>query len=77
MIRVIFLDVDNTLLSFTGYVKQTMKEGFAHYGLKPYEESMYAVFEKINNGLWQKIEKRELTLEELMKIRWNTIFAAL
>lgn len=36
-VKAVFLDIDNTLLSFDGYVKQTMKEGFEHFGLKPYE----------------------------------------
>ena len=31
--KAVFLDIDNTLLSFDGYVKQTMKEGFEHFGL--------------------------------------------
>ncbi len=77
MIKAVFIDVDNTLLSFTGYVKQAMKEGFARYGLRPYEESMYGTFEMINNGLWEQIEQGTLTFEELMKIRWNRIFDAL
>ena len=29
MIQVVLIDIDNTLLSFSGYVKETMREGFA------------------------------------------------
>ena len=42
--KAVFLDIDNTLLSFDGYVKQTMKEGFEHFGLKPYEPYMFDIF---------------------------------
>ena len=38
MIKVVFLDVDDTLLSFSEYVKQAMRDGFKKYGLKPYTE---------------------------------------
>lgn len=77
MIKVVFLDIDNTLLSFSGYVKEAMREGFPHFGLPEYKESMYPIFEKINGGLWRDIEQKKITFEELLEIRWNKIFAAL
>ena len=33
-IKVIFIDIDNTLLDFDEYVKETMKNGFKHFSLK-------------------------------------------
>lgn len=77
MIKVVFIDIDNTLLSFSGYVRETMRDGFAEFGLKPYTEDMYPVFEKINNSLWKKIEQGTLLYEEHIKIRWNMIFKEL
>ena len=77
MIKVIFLDIDNTLLSFSGYVREAMREGFSLFGLPEYEESFFPVFERINNGLWKQIEQGTLTFEELIKIRWNRIFREL
>lgn len=77
MIKVVFLDIDNTLLSFSGYVKEAMKDGFSKYGLKEYEESMYETFELINSGLWRDLENGILTFEELTSVRWNKIFKAL
>ena len=53
LVKVIFIDIDNTLLSFTGYVKDAMREGFNYFGLKPYTETMFPVFERINNSLWR------------------------
>ena len=77
MIKVVLIDIDNTLLSFTGYVKEAMREGFSFFGLKPYTEDMFPVFEKINNSLWRQIEQGTLTFEELEKCRWNLIFKEL
>ena len=77
MIKAVLIDVDDTLLSFSGYVKRTMKEGFEHFGLAEYDDSMYLVFQKINTVLWHQIEQGTLTFEELLKIRWNRIFREL
>lgn len=77
MIKAVFLDIDNTLLSFTGYVREAMREGFAELGLAEYNDDMYRTFKEINDRLWEQIERGELTLEELKKIRWNLVFDAL
>lgn len=77
MIQVVLIDIDDTLLSFSGYVKESMRDGFAQFGLKPYTEAMFPVFEEINNGLWRQIERGTLSYEELIKIRWNLIFKEL
>ena len=77
MIKVVLIDIDNTLLSFTGYVKEAMKEGFSFFGLKPYTEAMFPVFKSINDSLWEQIEQGTRTFEELEKSRWNLIFKEL
>ena len=77
MIKAIFIDIDNTLLSFDAYVKQTLKNGFSHFGLKPYEEWMFTAFENINDSLWHRIEQGTLSFGELERIRFDTVFAAL
>lgn len=77
MLKVILFDIDNTLLSFDDYVRETMKTGFEKFGLPEYREEMFPVFTRINNSLWEAIEKQELTFDELQRIRWNRIFEAL
>ena len=77
MIKAVFFDIDNTLLSFDGYVKQTMKEGFHEFGICEYDDGMFETFTKVNNSLWHRIEEGTLTFDELIKIRWNNIFDAL
>ena len=75
--QMIFIDSDNTLLDFDAYIRQTMREGFAHFGLKPYEPYMEAVFHRENGKLWRQIEQGTLTFRELEEIRWNNVFRAL
>lgn len=77
MIKAILLDIDNTLLDFDAYVKDSMKSGFKKFGLGTYKDSDYNTFTVINNGLWHEIEEGTLTFEELKKIRWNKVFDAL
>lgn len=77
MIKVVFIDIDDTIFDFSAFVKKTMKAGFERYGLPPYSDEMYLVFNDINNKLWRSIEQKELTLSELSNIRWNIIFKKL
>lgn len=74
---VIFIDIDNTLLDFDAYIRQTMAEGFAHFGLRPYEPYMEEVFHRENGKLWHQIEAGTLTFRKLEQIRWNNVFRAL
>ena len=76
-IRAVFIDIDNTLLDFDEYVRCTMRDGFEHFGLCPFEPWMYDVFTVENNKLWRRIEDATLTFEELQTIRWNTVFKKL
>ena len=75
--ELVFIDIDNTLLDFDEYIRQTMREGFAHFGLKPYEPYMEEIFHRENGKLWRQIEQGTLTFTELERIRWNNVFAAL
>ena len=75
--ELVFIDIDNTLLDFDEYIRRTMREGFAHFGLKPYEPYMEEIFHRENGKLWRQIEQGTLTFAELERIRWNNVFAAL
>lgn len=77
MIRALFIDIDDTLLDFVGYVKETMKVGFRKFGFSEYEPWMYDVFHKENGELWRGLERGELSFEDIRRDRWNRIFAAL
>lgn len=70
------MDVDNTLLDFEKCAKQSMKDGFCEVSI-PFSDEMFDVFTEINNDLWHRVEKKELTKNGLFKIRWNLIFKEL
>ena len=63
--KAIFIDIDNTLLDFDAYVRESMRAGFARFGLRPYEPWMYDIFVRENDKLWQAIERSELTFARL------------
>jgi FMN phosphatase YigB (HAD superfamily) len=77
VIRAVLLDIDDTLLSFQGCVRQTMREGFPLFGLPAYTEDMLPVFDQVSGGLWRQIELGQITLPELEQVRWSRVFAAL
>lgn len=77
MIKAVLLDIDNTLLSFDGYVKEALQSGFAHFGLPAYEPHMFDIFELENSKLWRQLEQGKLDFETLKKIRFNNVFQAL
>ena len=51
MLKVILFDVDNTILSFDEYVKESMKNGFRKFENGTYKEEMFSVFKRINTEL--------------------------
>ncbi len=77
MIKVVFMDIDDTIFDFCAFAKKAMKDGFEKYGLPPYSNEMFSVFYRINNSLWRSIEREELTFQELNRLRWNMIFREL
>ncbi|MBQ9276679.1 MAG: YjjG family noncanonical pyrimidine nucleotidase, partial [Clostridia bacterium] len=76
-IKVVFVDIDNTLLSFEEYVKWAMKEGFEKFGFLPYEPYMFDVFQRINTDFWLRHEKGEITFQDIQDKRWGKIFETL
>lgn len=75
-VKVILIDIDNTLLDFNRGSEASMMKCMAHFGL-PVPEGMYATFKRVNDGLWHRIEKGELTKDELHRIRWGLVFEEL
>ena len=77
MIKAVFLDIDDTVLDFEAYVRLALREGFDRFGLPPYREEMLPVFTGVNNRLWQRIERGEMTREQLIDVRFQTVFQEL
>jgi YjjG family noncanonical pyrimidine nucleotidase len=77
VIKLVLVDVDNTLLDFDEYVKYAMRTGFEKFGYKKYEDWMYDEFCVINKRFWTAYEQNELTYDQLLNNRWNTVFEKL
>lgn len=75
-IEVIFLDIDNTLLDFDACAAECMKECFEQAGLL-YKPEMFPVFTEENNKIWRRIEKGELSIDDLFYVRWQAILSHL
>lgn len=73
MIKVVFVDIDNTLLDFDEGARRSMIECFELFGLE-YKDGMFDHFQSVNNQLWSALERGELTRERLHQIRWRLIF---
>ena len=73
MIKAVLLDVDNTLLDFNKCAMAAAHAAARDVGLV-LPENIYPVFRRINDRLWHQIEQRQLTTEELYRIRWQLIF---
>lgn len=58
-IKVLFLDIDNTLLDFDAAAAWAMEQCFQKAGLE-YKSEMFAAFTEENNKIWQRIERKEL-----------------
>ena len=67
MLKAVLFDIDNTLLSFDEYVKESMRCGFEKFNIGTYQEEMFSVFKEINTGLWERIETGEISFAELQK----------
>ena len=76
MIKVVFIDIDNTLLDFNECAKESIKKSFEKFGLV-YNDQVFPTFTRINNGLWLQIEDGSLTRKRLHEIRFNLILEQL
>ena len=75
-IRVIFFDVDNTLLDFRKCAQLAMQNAAAQQGIC-LPESAEESFHRINDSLWLGIQDGSLTMKELHAVRWVTILEEL
>ncbi len=69
--KTIFLvDADDTVLNFHGASAAALRFAFEERGVL-WSKSLLAEFKKINGGLWESLERRELTRATLMERRFH------
>ncbi len=76
MIKAILIDIDDTLLDFEKNAYLALDASFSFQDTK-FKEEYFDTFLKINTSLWDKIEKKLITKEELKKVRFVQILNAL
>ena len=72
MFKAILWDIDNTLLDFTLAEKNALIAGFNKFNLGVCTEEMCERYAAINALYWEKLEKGELSKEEILVGRFQT-----
>ena len=73
MIEFLFLDLDDTILDFHKAERIALGKTFQFFGLEPTEDVM-ARYSQINREHWEKLERKELTREEVLVGRFDVLF---
>lgn len=76
MKNIFLVDADDTILDFHGASALSIRSAFETFGIR-WEERFLSVFKEINDGLWESLERKELTREELIEKRFPLYLNAL
>ena len=69
MKNIFLVDADDTILDFHGASAKAIRYAFSVFNI-PWQDSFASVFKRVNDGLWERLERRELTREKLIEIRF-------
>ncbi len=70
MKNIFLVDADDTILDFHGASALALKHAFTESGVA-WQEGYLSEFKRINGGLWEALERKELTRSELMERRFH------
>lgn len=74
MVEFLFLDMDETILDFKKAEAVAIRKTLRDVGLEP-TDAVCARYSQINHGYWERLERKEVTHEELMVGRFADLFA--
>lgn len=74
MIKVILWDIDGTLLNFLRAEYESIKKCFAKFELGECTDEMIARYSVINRKYWEKLERGEITKQEVLINRFKEFF---
>ena len=74
MIKVILWDIDATLLNFKMAEKYSIRYCFELLGLGECTDEMLARYSAINHGYWQRLERGEVTRDQVLHDRFRDFF---
>lgn len=76
MINTILWDVDGTLLDFIAAEKAAIKTLFKEFNLGECSDEMIKRYSEINKTCWQRLERGEITKQEVLIGRFKEFFAS-
>lgn len=74
MIKTVLWDVDATLLDFNAAERAAIKALFLEFSLGECTESMLKHYSDINTGFWKRLEKNEISREQVLTGRFEQFF---
>lgn len=74
MIKTVLWDVDATLLDFNAAERTAIKALFLEFALGECTESMLKRYSDINTGFWKRLEKNEISREQVLTGRFEQLF---
>ena len=73
MIEFLFLDLDDTILDFQKAEHIALRKTLQEFGLEP-TETVCSRYSQINRAHWEALERKELTREQVLVGRFDTLF---
>lgn len=74
MKHIFLLDADETLLDFKRAERESLLQTLSERGFRA-SEQVAARYHEINDSLWKKLERKEITRKELLTERFRILFA--
>ena len=75
MVKAILWDVDGTLLDFLAAEKAAVQRLFREFGLGECTDEMVARYSAINDSYWKRLERGEITKQQVLIGRYREFFA--
>ena len=76
MIEILFLDLDDTILDFHKAERLAVAKTFLEFGLEP-TDAVLTRYHEINKLHWKRLEKGEITREQVLTGRFQALFQEL
>ena len=76
MIEFLFLDLDDTILDFAQAERVALAKTLTAFGVEPTDERIQR-YSQINKDCWKRMERGELTKDQLRTVRFHEFFAEL
>lgn len=76
MIKTLLLDLDDTILDFHAAERVALSSALSDMGVPP-TEACLSRYKEINRSCWERLERGELTREEVLVVRFDILFSEL